>query len=401
MRTAYFDCFAGASGDMILGALLDAGLDINVLKEQLGLLPLNGWDLDVEQVMRSGLRASKVNVRTNTAVRLAHRSDVEEIIRDSGLSERVKTVSMSIFDRLFEAEARVHGSTPDKVHLHEMGDLDTIIDIVGAVVGLESLGVDAVYVSPLPTGSGTITTQHGLLPLPGPAVMELLRGAPLRRLDIEAELVTPTGAAILTTLAQGYGMHSTMRITASGYGAGTRELPFANVLRVMIGESANVQDSRTIGDMEPVEGIYTEYVTVLETQIDDMPAEWYGYLMPTLLDAGALDVYFTPVQMKKNRPGTLLTVICKPDDANRLSLLVLGESSTLGVRQYNAQRLSLPRTVGTVQTRFGPIQVKVATLPGGKERIAPEYESCLQAAQAHGVALWEVYRAALQDGGTA
>ena len=388
MRIAYFDCFAGASGDMILGALVDAGLSVDVLREQLALLQLPGWELGTRQVEKHGLRAMKLDVRTNGSVRLARRSQVKQKIMESGLSTRVKTLSVRVFDRLFEAEARVHGSTPDEVHLHEMGDVDTVVDIVGAAIGLESLGIDAVYVSSLPTGRGALPTQHGILPLPGPAVTELVRGAPLRRLDVEAELVTPTGAAILTTLAEGYEQHPTMTITASGYGAGTRELPFANVLRVMLGETTGV---------EGAQGVRTEQVSVLETQIDDMPGEWYGYIMSRLLKAGALDVYFTPSQMKKNRPGTLLTVVCKPADASTLGILVLTDTTTLGVRRYDVQRLSLPRETRTVDTPFGPILVKVATLPDGKERAAPEYESCLQAAQVHDVPLWEVYQAALRS----
>ena len=392
MRIAYFDCFAGASGDMILGALVDAGLSVDTLREQLGRLGLQGWEVSAGQVQSHGMRATHLDVRTDPSVRLAHRAEVFERIAGSGLSERARANSLRVFGRLFDAEARVHGSTPDRVHLHEMGDLDTIIDVVGAAVGLESLGIEAVYASALPTGRGTISTQHGILPLPGPAVAELMKGAPLRRLDIEAELVTPTGAAIITTLAEGYDRHPTMTVTASGYGAGTRELPFANVVRVMIGETAAEQAAP-----EEIEGLHTEILSVVETQVDDMPPEWYGYVMDLLFEAGALDVFFTPVQMKKQRPGTLITVLCRPGDAGDFGLLLLTHTSTLGVRRYEVQRLSLPRAARTVETPFGPVQVKVATLPGGKERAAPEYESCVRAARAHGVPLWEVYQATLQS----
>jgi uncharacterized protein (TIGR00299 family) protein len=398
MRIAYFDCFAGASGDMILGALVDAGLGVEALKEQLALLQLPGWELGIEEVQKAGLRATKLTVRTDSSLRLAHRAEIDEKIMQSGLSERVKTLSTRIFGRLFEAEGHVHGTTPEQTHLHELGDLDTIIDIVGAAIAIESLGIDAIYSSSLPAGHGTVQTQHGLLPLPGPAVTELMRGAPMRRVDIEAELVTPTGAAILTTLARGYEQHPTMTITATGYGAGSRELPFANVVRVLLGETIGGVSDERLHDIEVTDGVVAEQVAVLETQIDDMPAEWYGHVMTSLLQAGALDVYFTPVQMKKNRPGTLLTVLCGQHDASTLTLLLLTETTTLGVRRYDTQRLSLHRAVKTVETVFGPIEVKVATLPGGKVRAAPEYESCLRAAMAHHVPLWEVYQAALQTG---
>jgi len=256
---------------MILGALVDAGLSAEVLREQLGLLQIGGWELSTQEVRKGGLRATSLEVRTDPAVRLARQAEVDERITQSRLSERVKELSMRVFGRLFEAEARVHGlSGPEQVHLHELGDVDTIIDIVGAAIGIEALGIESVYASSLPVGRGTVHTQHGLLPLPGPAVTELMRGAPLRRLDIEAELVTPTGAAILTTLAHGYEQHPTMTVTASGYGAGSRDLPFANVLRVIVGEAA--ESEATDFPHSEIDIPHSERVAVLETQIDDMPA---------------------------------------------------------------------------------------------------------------------------------
>ncbi|MDQ6694155.1 MAG: nickel pincer cofactor biosynthesis protein LarC [Chloroflexota bacterium] len=388
---------------MILGALIDAGMSLDTLREQLGLLHLSGWTLEARQVVKGGLRATKVDLHTDPAVRLPYRSEVMERIAISDLSERVKWDGARIFNRLFEAEGRVHGSSAGEVHLHEMGDLDTIIDVMGVVIALESLSIDAVYASALPAGRGTVRTQHGLLPLPGPAVTELMYGAPLRKVDVEAELVTPTGAAIITTLAEGYEQHPTMTVTASGYGAGARDMPFANVLRVILGRVDSTQNRQRTPSLSKFDGtalpsgIQTEQVSVLETQIDDMPAEWYGHIMGMLLEKGALDAYFTPVQMKKNRPGTLLTVICSLKDVVDLTLCVLTETTTLGVRSYNVERLSLPRVIRTVETRFGLIQAKVANLPGGKERLAPEFESCLQAAKAHNVPLWEVYQEVLRS----
>ncbi len=379
MRIAVVEPFAGASGDMLLGALVDVGVAVETLRAGLAQLGVAGWTLDAVTVIRRGLRATQVQVGVDPATRLAHYADVEWVITASGLAERVKADSLRVFQRIFDAEARVHGATRETVHLHEMGNLDTLIDIVGAVVGLHALGVERVFCGPLPSGRGTIRTAHGLLPVPGPAVMELLKGAPVRYVDVEGEMVTPTGAAILTTVAEGAAFPP-MTVQATGYGAGTRDFPFANVLRLVVGETQAA-------------GLTAERVSVLETQIDDMSPEWYDYAARRLFDAGALDVYLTPIQMKKGRPGTLLTVVCRPDQAEALSALVLTETMTLGVRRQDLERLCLPRELVTVETRFGPLAAKVAHLPDGRRRVAPEYESCRRAAEAHGVPLWEVYRA--------
>ncbi len=381
MRVAYFDCFAGASGDMILGALVDAGVSVDLLTEELRRLGLAGWRLRTAQVQRAALRATHLIVEVDPSVRIEHQVEVEEVFARSTLPDAIKTDSLRIFERLFAAEARVHGATRDEVHLHEMGSLDTLVDVVGAVIGLRALDIEAVYVSPLPMSRGTVRTQHGLMPLPAPAVLELLRDVPVRAVGIEAELVTPTGAAILTTLAQGFNWHPSFTISTTGYGAGSRDLPFANVLRVIAGE------------LPGESGVLLEHVTLLETQIDDMPPEWYGHIMDLLFQTGALDVYLTPVQMKKNRPGTLLTVITRPERAEPARMLMLTQTTTLGVRQQQIERFCLPREIVTVATRFGSIQAKVALLPDGSRRVAPEYEACRQVAEQQHVSLWEVYRA--------
>ncbi|MFN8497299.1 MAG: nickel pincer cofactor biosynthesis protein LarC [Anaerolineae bacterium] len=383
MRVALVEPFAGASGDMVLGAVVDAGVSVDELTAGLRGLGIGGWSLAATTVRPHGLRATHVEVTVDPAIRLAHWADVEGQITGAALSERVKRDSLRVFRRLFEAEGRVHGMSYDTVHLHEMGNLDTLIDVVGGVIGLERLGVERVFVAAFPAGRGTIRTQHGLLPSPGPAVMALLEGAPMRAVDIEAELVTPTGAAILTTLADGYGAFPTLTVEALGYGAGTRALPFANVLRLVVGAAAD----------RPAEGLVEERITLLETQIDDMPPEWYEYVIGRLLATGALDAYMTPVLMKKNRPGVLLTVLCRPERAEEVAGVVLSETTTLGIRRQDVDRLSLPREIVMVETEYGPIAAKVATLPSGLRRAAPEYEACRVVAEARGVPLWQVYRA--------
>ncbi|GAC1638101.1 MAG: nickel pincer cofactor biosynthesis protein LarC [Herpetosiphon sp.] len=381
MQVAYFDCFAGASGDMILGALVDAGLSVEHLRTELAGLDVAGWQMHAEQVQRGALRATHMVVEVDPSVRIERRPDVERVLAAARISDRVKSDARRIFDRLFAAEARVHGAAHDDVHLHEMGSLDTLVDIVGAVIGLQALAIEAIYVSALPMSHGTVKTQHGLLPLPGPAVMELLRGVPVRSVDVESELVTPTGAAILTTLAEAFTWHPQFTVATTGYGAGSRELPFANVLRL------------TTGNTTAQHGVGVERVTLLETQIDDMPPEWYDHVLRLLLSAGALDVYMTPVQMKKNRPGTLLTVVAQPATAERLRTILLTETTTLGVRQQDVERFSLPRELATFETHFGPLQCKVAHLPDGTRRVAPEYDVCRRVAEQHHVPLWDVYRA--------
>ncbi len=403
-QIAYFDCFSGASGDMILGALVDAGLALDDLRRGLAGLPLTGeYALTAETVQRGALRATQVRVEVSDAHSHRHLADIVAIIEAADLSPSVKEKSLAIFRRLAEAEARIHATSVEQVHFHEVGAVDAIVDIVGAVFGLERLGVAQVYVSSLPLGGGQVETSHGMLPLPAPAALELLAlaGAPTRPWPADGfgetssnsvetpgrgvELVTPTGAAILTTL--GRFRQPPMVVTRVGYGAGGRELPWSNVLRLWLGEP-------TGQDMTPATAL-----KVLETNIDDMNPELYGHVMTRLFDAGALDVYLTPIYMKKNRPATMLSAIVRGEDEAALAEVMLRETSTLGVRVRSFYRYEAGREVRQVETAYGPIQVKLKLLDGRVVSVTPEYESCRRVANEQGVPLAEVYRLAQQAGG--
>lgn len=382
-RIAYFDCFSGASGDMILGALVDAGLALDELRQGLSALPLTGeYALTGETVQRGGLRAIRVRVETNDTHPHRHLAAVVEIIEAADLSPTVTDKSLAIFRRLAEVEARIHVTSVEEVHFHEVGAVDAIVDIVGAVWGLERLGVTEVYASALPLGGGQVKTSHGTLPLPAPAVLELLASgdAPTRPWPTDAELVTPTGAAILTTLAQF--RQPPMRLARVGYGAGGKEFSWPNVLRLWLGA--------------PFEPATTPSTTlkVLETNIDDMNPELYGHAMARLFEAGALDVYLTPIYMKKNRPATMLSVIGRDEDEAALAEAMLRETSTLGVRVRSLQRYEAGREVRQAETAYGPIQVKLKKLNGRVMSVAPEYESCRRVADEQNVPLAEIYRLA-------
>jgi len=391
---AYFDCYSGASGDMILGALVDAGLALGELQSGLsGLLIAGEFLLKSETVQRGALRATLVRVETNHEHHEhRHLSDIHEIILTSGLSDSVQQKSLLIFRRLAEAEGRVHGVPADQIHFHEVGAVDSIVDILGAVWGLEQLGVSQVYASSLPLGGGQVQSSHGPLPLPAPATLELLAmaGAPTRPQPGEKELVTPTGAAILTTLASF--QQPSMRLHRLGIGAGGRELPWPNVLRVWLGEP--------LGSAQPMEGDHSSLspLSVLETNIDNMNPELYGHVMARLFEVGALDVFFTPIFMKKNRPGTMLSVIARGEDEAALVDLILRETSTLGVRTHRCGRYELERQVRLVETVFGPLEIKLKWLDGRIVSVAPEYESCRRVAIEKNVPLSEVFRAAQQAG---
>ncbi len=386
---AYFDCLSGISGNMTLGALLACGLEEAALVRGLAQLPVHGWALKTETVLRRGISAVHVEVEEHHHHEghdhhHPHRGlgDILRIIEGSTLSARVKQQASAIFTRLGEAEAAVHGTTPDQVHFHEVGAIDAIVDIVGTVIGLEALGIEHIVASPLPLGRGWVTCAHGTFPVPAPATAMLVRDVPIVESDIEAELVTPTGAAIVTTLADHFGPLPTMTVRAVGYGAGGRDLPRPNVLRVFLGETA---------ESAPVE------IVGLETNLDDLPGEITGYLMDRLFAAGALDVFFTPIQMKKNRPGVLVRVLCAPIDEQGCTATLFAETTTLGVRRTAYTRTVLPREFHTVETPYGPVRVKVSRW-GEVERAEPEYEDCRALAEQHGVPLLAVYRAARESG---
>ncbi len=388
MKIAYFDCFSGISGNMALGALLDAGLALDRLKAELARLPLSGYALTAQAARRGGLRGTYVEVQVSDHTHERHLHDIERIVEGSNLPQEVKSRGLSIFHRLAEAEARVHGIAVEEVHFHEVGAVDAIVDVMGTVIGLWLLGVEQVYASPVHVGCGTVECAHGTLPVPAPATMELLRGVPTYGRDVEAELVTPTGAAILTALAEGFGASPPMTVGQIGYGAGSRELPHPNLLRVSIGNA----DEKATGYKE-------DTVTVIETNIDDMNPQWYEHVMARLFEAGALDVFLTPIQMKQGRPGAQLSVLVAEETVSDVLPILFAETTTIGVRLHRARRYKLHREIVTVETDYGPIDVKVAWHGERVMNVAPEYRDCRRAAQAHGVPLKEVHQAAMTAAG--
>ncbi len=388
MRTLYFDCFAGISGDMTLGALVSAGADPRALEEQLSLLDVPGYEISFEKVDRSGIGATHARVKTNEETSHRHLSDIVKIIEGSRLSAGVKERATKIFTRLAEAEARVHNISVERVHFHEVGAVDAIVDVVGACVCFELLGVERFVSSPLHVGSGTVRMAHGLFPVPPPAVAELLRGVPVYSTDIVGELVTPTGAAIVSTVCESFGPLPRMRVEQTGYGAGTREYKdFPNVLRVMLGES-EAEGVRTDDKLD-------ETLLMVETNIDDASPQVVGNLMELAFARGALDCYFTPVQMKKNRPGVLISILCRPADKDSMLGLLFDETTTIGARSYEVERRALEREIVRVETEFGPVDVKVALLDGRVKGATPEFEQCRAAAQKAGVPWRAVEAAAL------
>jgi pyridinium-3,5-bisthiocarboxylic acid mononucleotide nickel chelatase len=383
MKTLYFDCFAGISGDMTLGALIGVGVDVEQLRQALGSLHVDGYHLEVAPVMKSHIAATDVSVVMDHHHHHHRRlGDILEIIDSSELSDWAKDTSSRIFKRLAVAEATVHGTSPEEVHFHEVGAVDAIVDIIGASICLDLLGRPRVVASPLPTFHGFATGSHGTFPLPAPATAELLKGFPWRTRDVEGELVTPTGAAIITTIASAFGPMPDMTVEKLGYGAGKRDHGFANVLRVMLGEQSEPR-------------MASEMVTVIETIIDDLNPQIYDSVMEHLFTAGALDVYMSPIQMKKNRPGTLLSVLCSSDKVRELIEIVLSETSTLGVRLRQMERVCLNRRWEKVETPFGPVRIKIGELDGRIINGSPEYEDCKRAAESHHMPVKQVYDSAV------
>jgi hypothetical protein len=378
MRTLYFDCFAGASGDMILGALVAAGVNPRDLRDQLALLDVAGFEITFETVDRSGISATHARVATADEKQHRHLGTILKIIESSRLSAAVKARASRIFTRLGEAEARVHNVAVEKIHFHEVGALDAIVDVVGACIGFELLGVERFVSSPLHVGSGTVEMAHGRFPVPPPAVVELLRDVPVYSTDITGELVTPTGAAIISTVCAGeFGPLPSMRVAASGYGAGSRRYEnFPNALRVLLGEDGVAGTAAS------------EKLVMIETNLDDTSPQIVGYAMERAFALGALDCYVTPVLMKKNRPGVVVSVLCRAAERETLTKLLFDETTTLGVRSYEVERRALVREFVGVETEFGRINVKVARGgDGGVCNAAPEYEDCRAAAARAGVPL--------------
>lgn len=379
MHTAYFDCIAGASGDMMLGALVDAGLPGDQLEAELSKLRLKDFHLHIGRVSKNAFSAVKVDVHVHDDTPERHLADIRKVVDDSSLSDHVKETATRIFTRICEAEAAIHDSSVDKVHLHEVGGVDAIVDVCGTLAGLEAMGVEQIQVSPFPLGRGFVTGAHGQIPLPAPAALALMKGCPVVGTPIDAELVTPTGAAVLSEVADGFGPIPPMALKSIGYGAGSNDLEIPNVLRLIVGDAAGSSS------------LLTETLVQLETNLDDESPELVGHLSQNLMAAGALDVSVIPAQMKKGRPGILLQVLSRPQHADSLEHLLFHESSTLGVRRQEVQRNSLPRRSEVVATKFGKIRVKIASLPGGKSRVTPEYEDCREAAAESGTPIREIY----------
>ena len=441
MRIAYLDCFSGMSGDMFLGALVDAGVPVRLLEETVAALNV-GARLEISRVERSGISATKVDVyvggekelprevyweqkghshahdhphthghdhehvhlrehnyseskeHSPAAASTSHQhehgrglKEIREVIRSSKIAESAKQTAIAIFETLGAAEAKIHNTDIEKIHFHEVGAVDAMVDIVCAAVGSEALAVDEFICSSLNVGGGTVKCAHGTFPVPAPATVELLKGAPVYSSGIQLELVTPTGAAIVKTLCKRFSSFPEMKIDKTGYGAGSRDLPgHANVVRLTIGETQSEFAAKTS----------EQTITVLEANIDDLNPQVFGYVMDRLLEEGALDAFGIPVQMKKNRPGMLLTVLCRPQDAGKLTNLILSETTTLGVRRREERREVLARKLVTVSTRWGDVRLKVASMNGTITNYAPEYDDCRRIAVEHHVPLKNVMQEAVQ-----
>lgn len=389
MKIAIFDCFSGISGDMTVGAFLDLGLNLSLLRKRLHGLDLDGYKIDAAKVTRNGISGTKFEVIINPV--LVHKGgvykkkifkrvtykDIKKIISQSRLKGDVKRMSLSIFDKLVEAEAKVHHIEKEKVHFHEIGDVDSIIDIVSTAIAVKELDIEKFYCLNLKLGKGNVASQHGNLPLPAPAVLELLKDKPISFSDVEYELVTPTGAAILTTLVEDFNSKPEIRIEKIGYGAGSWDLKETpDLLRIILGKT----HLPALQSTKRQAGMSTDMVLVIETNIDDMNPVSYEYLIERLFEEGALDVYLTPVYMKKTRPGILFTVLAKEELLDKLAMLIMKETTTSGIRYYRAQRQKLDRVIKTVKTKYGAIRVKVNTSPGIRT-VSPEYEDCKKIAR--------------------
>ncbi len=387
MKLLYLDCLAGISGDMLLGALIDLGVAEDALRRELAKLTLPGYSIATQRVVKQNIAATKFDCREEHHHH-HHRgfTEIAGMITGSDLAGPVKSRALSVFRRLGEVEAKIHNVPLEQIHFHEIGAVDSIVDIVGVCIALELLGVTEIAASPLPCGSGFIETAHGKFPVPAPATLELLRGVPVVPSTMVAELVTPTGAALLAEFCNQYGAMPALVVEKIGYGAGTRDLPGQpNVLRAVLGQTTELPA--------------TDAIAVVETNIDDMNPEFFGEVMEHLLATGALDVFWTPVQMKKNRPGTLLTVLCEIDDIDRVAELILTHTTSFGVRIHEVRRRTLAREIVAVRTRHGEIAVKIGRLNGKLLQRSPEFESCRRVAVEVGLPVKDVYNEAARAAG--
>ena len=383
---AYFDCFSGISGDMTLGAFIDLGVPVNWLKDRLEKIPLSGFDLSVATVSRNGIQAKSVDVRVIDEAHSRNYAQIISMIEKSYLSPNIQQMSLDIFERIADAEAAIHGCPKEKVHFHEVGGIDSVVDIVGTALCVDYLGITRIISSKIPLGRGFVSCQHGTLPVPAPATLGILKGVPVYGTQISQELVTPTGAAIVVALAESFEEIPDMIIEKTGYGAGKRELkPIPNLLRIITGKAfAHQKDT----------------IAVVETCIDDMNPEVFGFLMDRLFEKGALDVYWIPIFMKKNRPGTMVQVLC-PEDCREIVIdCVLSETTSLGVRYYDAKRRVLDRESVLMETAYGEITVKRIIAPNGSIRLAPEYEACRKIALEKNIPIRIVYDTIVQSLGS-
>ncbi|MBD3305538.1 nickel pincer cofactor biosynthesis protein LarC [candidate division KSB3 bacterium] len=387
-KAAYVECFSGVSGNMILGALLDAGLALETLQEELRKLPVSGFEIQTKRVEKQGLSALHVEVVTEETHVHRHLHHIREILAQSSLAQQVKDDSQRVFTRLAEAEAAVHNTTVERIHFHEVGALDAIVDIVGAVIGLRQLGIETLYVSPFALGTGFTMCAHGKIPVPVPATVKLLEGKPVRYTEIEAELVTPTGAAILSTLGDHFGPPPAMLLGSVGYGAGTRDLDQPNVVRLQVGQVA-----------DHAQGYETDTVVVMEANIDDMSPQLYDHLFERLYGIGALEVYTVPVMMKKTRPANLLVVLGLPEHREQLIGVIVKETTTIGVRWREMPRMKAQREIRVVETGFGRVRVKISRLGEEIIQVTPEYDDCKALVQSYPtVPLKRIYFEALEKG---
>jgi len=389
MKIAYFDCFSGISGDMTVGALLDAGLEIETLEKELNKLGLSGYQLEVNKVVKKGISATQFKVKIKEEGVERRFKDILDILEKSKLDEEIKKETEKIFFNIAQAESKIHRKDIDKIHFHEIGGLDSIIDITSAVIGIKTLEIEEIYSSTLPVGRGFVKCAHGVIPVPAPATLELLKNIPIYSGGIESEMITPTGAGIIGTLAKSFGERPLMKIERIGYGAGEKEFTIPNLLRVSIGEKIlkveNLKD-----------GYVSDEAILIETNIDDMNPEFYDYIMDQLFSQGALDVFLTPVQMKKNRPAHMLSIIVYEQNLKEILEVLFSESTTLGIRIREIKRLRLAQQNFIAETKYGKIKVKVGMFKGEIKNIAPEYEDCKKMAKQHKVPLKEVYDEAMK-----
>jgi hypothetical protein len=397
MNIAYFDCYNGISGDMALGALVDLGLDVADLQRGLASLPVEGFEIRAEPVKRQGIRATRIHIIVDETKDVhRHLKDLYAILDGSQLPERVRARSREAFRRIAEAEAQVHRRPVEQIHFHEVGCLDAIVDVAGTMLGVELLGIERVIASPLAVGEGTVHCRHGELPVPAPATAEILKGVPIYSGGIQAELTTPTGAAIITTLAERFGSLPPLRARAIGYGAGQREIPGqTNCLRVILGEPFAEPPAAPMGDF--IAHTESQTLYLLETEIDDMNPELFSALIERLFALDALDVHWTPVQMKKNRPGVSLQVLVDLEHRDAAATAIFRETSTFGLRVLPVERHCLRRSFDSVTTPFGPVRVKIGYWGDEILKVTPEYEECRRLAASKGVPLGRIYQAAAAE----